>query len=188
MKKLRLVLPVLCVAAMLLSGCELGKNSSTPTVSADISSSEQETSSVVEASVPETTESIVESEPQNSNSVLFDDLEITVDPSITLAEISNQFSELDGSTALVVPVTIKNTGDETSSLNMFYAKYFGSKGTELDSLYFFFDDGSDLFKDIRPGASITANYYMLYDGDGTYYLTFNSFSETKEIAIEVALN
>ncbi len=196
MKKIKHVLPILCVIT-LLSGCGVIKTSSseqsTPTVSAVITSQQettkqQETTTIKEETTPETTESIEEPEPQASNSVVFDDLEITIDPNITVTSVSNQFSDLDGSTVLAVPMTIKNVGNETNSLNMFYAKSFGSKGTELENVYFYFDDGSTIFKDIRSGASMTSNYYLLYDGDGTYYITFKNFSEEKEIAIDVKLD
>lgn len=204
MNKIMKVLPVLCVGAMILSGCELdGKTStSTPTVSADVATSAPETTPVTASiadepstpetttkkeSTPETTESKEESKPQSANSVVFDDLEITVNPNISLTKLDNQFSDLDGSTVLVVPVTVKNVSDETKGLNPFYVKYFGSKGTELDDLYFYFDDGSKLFNDVRPNADTTSNLYMIYDGDGTYYVSFNSFSEKKEIAIDVSL-
>lgn len=204
MNKIMKVLPALCVGAMILSGCELDwkTSTSTPTVSADVATSAPETTPVTASiadepstpetttkkeSAPETTESKEESKPQSANSVVFDDLEITVNPNISLTKLDNQFSDLDGSTVLVVPVTVKNVSDETKGLNPFYVKYFGSKGTELDDLYFYFDDGSKLFSDVRPNADITSNLYMIYDGDGTYYVSFNSFSETKEIAIDVSL-
>ena len=64
------------------------------------------------------------------------------------------------------------------SLQMFYT-------AELENVYYYFDDGKDIFKDIRSGATLNATYYMLYDGDGTYYLSFNSFSESKEIPINI---
>lgn len=124
-----------------------------------------------------------------SNSVNFGGFEISIDASKGfLTSIENTFSDLKGQTVIAIPMTIKNCNNKTDNLNMFYVKTFGSKGTEIDSVYPYFDDGRDIFSELRSGASITGNYYMLYDGDGTYYISFDNFAEEAEIPITVTLS
>lgn len=124
----------------------------------------------------------------NSNTVLFDDLEIIFSSeNAYVTKLENQFSEYNGHTVIAIPISVKNCSDEVQGLNPFYIKYFGSQGVVLRGIESFFDDGYDIYADLRPGASTTGTFYMLYDGAGTYYVSFENFGEKKEIAIEVKL-
>lgn len=115
----------------------------------------------------------------------FDDFELTVEKSYTKTKIDNMFSDNDGKTVIKVPVKVKNVSDETSHLSSFYITYFGSKGTEIDDVEYYFDDSIDDSKDFRPGAEAKKYIYLLYDGSGTYAVEFEYFSETKTVEIEV---
>lgn len=117
----------------------------------------------------------------------FDDLELTVGTSVTYDTVKNQFSEYNGAEVIVLPVTIKNLKDETHSLNTFYVDYFGSKGTELDTVDYYFDAKSITNTgDLRTGASVESVAYLIYDGNGTYGIDFNNYREkiTLEFNIE----
>lgn len=107
----------------------------------------------------------------------FSNFELTFGTSITFDTVDNQFSDNNGDTVIVLPVTIKNNNQETSRLNQFYYKEFGSQGVELDRISAYFDNAIDDMPDLRTGASVSANFYLLYDGNGTYAIDFNNYSE-----------
>ncbi len=120
------------------------------------------------------------------NTLVFDDMEITVSmEEIYLTKDEQRSSDYFEQPIVVVPMLVKNCSEEAKSLNHFYVKYYGAQGKEMDMLYFDFDDGMDIYTSLRPGASIEGNFYMVYDGDGDYYISFYNFSEKKEIAIPV---
>ena len=86
---------------------------------------------------------------------------------------------------LKIGATVKNTTDETKSLNMFYYSLFGSKGTELDSVTAYFDESIDFAGDLRPDASYKKYFYILYDGDGNYGIDFDNYTDQKTVEFEV---
>lgn len=116
----------------------------------------------------------------------FDDLEITISDDISFTTINNEFSDLNHKDIIVIPVTIKNLKDETHSLNMFFYKFYGSKGTGIDSASaYFMDESVDFGGELRAGATYTKNFYIAYDGNGDYYVEFNNFSQKIEIKIPI---
>ncbi len=116
---------------------------------------------------------------------IFDDLEITISDDYSFDTIDNMFSEYDNQVVIKVPVTVKNLKDETHSLNMFYYSFFGSQGTELNTVASYFDDSIDFAGDLRKDASYTKYFYILYDGDGTYTIEFDDWTDKISIDIEV---
>lgn len=104
----------------------------------------------------------------------FDDLEITLGKDYSFTKVNNQFSDHNNADVIKLPVTVKNLKSESHSLNMFYTKIFGSKGTELDgvSSYFMEDENIDFAGELRSGAAYTKYFHFLYDGDGKYAIDF----------------
>lgn len=117
----------------------------------------------------------------------FDGFQITVGTEITYKTVNNQFSEHNGDQVIALPVTIVNNNSETKSLNMFYLEYFGSKGITLDNVDAYFDNTSitDVGK-IRPGASASGYFYLLYDGNGIYGVDFDNFSQKFSLEFNVS--
>lgn len=116
----------------------------------------------------------------------FDDLEITIGSEFTYTIVDNKYSDHHQKEVIKIPVTVKNLSEETHGLNMFYYDFYGSKGTELDSVSAYFsEDSVDFAGDLRTDASYTKYFYVLYDGDGTYTIEFNDFSEKVSIDFEV---
>jgi hypothetical protein len=115
----------------------------------------------------------------------FDDLEITIKDEYSFDTINNKYSENYGQTVVKIPITIKNLKNETHSLNLFYISFFGSQGAETDSIWFYFDDAVENAGDLRTGASYTKYLYLLYDGDGTYTVEFDNWTEKIDIDIDV---
>lgn len=117
----------------------------------------------------------------------FDGFTIQIGDSISTTTLENQYSEKDGSTIIVLPITLTNNGEEANNLNMFYVTEYGSQGLELDSVYTYFDDIRMAGK-MQPGATMSGALYFLYDGDGSYILEFATLaSEPIEVELQVQL-
>lgn len=125
--------------------------------------------------------------PTLGSTINYDDLAIEFGSDLQTTTLQNQFSDKNGETVLFVPLKITNNGSEPKSLNMYAVKAFGSKGTELDTVFTYFEDDARMAGDMRPGASQEANLYFLYDGDGTYYLDFGFYKTEVEVEIPVQL-
>lgn len=115
----------------------------------------------------------------------FDSLELTLDTTYTFTTVDNEFSDVNGRSVIKLGVNVKNVSSETHSLNMFYYKLFGSQGTELDGVTAYFDDSVDFAGDLRPEASYKTYFYILYDGDGTYGIDFDNFSEQVSVEFDI---
>ena len=115
----------------------------------------------------------------------FDGLEITIGSDYTFTTVKNQFSEYNNKPAIKIPVTVKNISGETHSLNSFDYDLFGSLGTELDKINYYFDNSIDQAGELKNGASYTKYFYLLYDGDGTYSIEFDNYSEEKEVEFNI---
>ena len=125
--------------------------------------------------------------PTLGSTIQFDDLDITFGTELATTTIDNQFSDHNGDQIIVVPVTITNTGKDTKGLNMFAVKEYGPKGTELDTVFTYFNDDARMSGDMRSGATLNANLYFLYDGNGDYYLTFGYYKTDVEVVIPITL-
>lgn len=186
---------VLTAAVLLYSAFALAGCSSAP-VSDPVSKTENtsSTDSIIESDVQSTIDSSVRSnsEPAESDtdgdSISFDGFKISIDTERPMSTytIDNQFSELNERKVYAVPMIIENTSDETKGINLFYVTAFGASGTELDSVYAYFTEAQDFYKEMRPGAKIQTAYYMLDDGSGEYYIVFKSFAEEKELKVNIA--
>lgn len=181
----------LCAAGLLafsLFGCGGSAESSATTDAEPSEASETSTEATTEA----TTTEVTEAEPSSltfGSTFTFDGFDIQIGDAISTTTLSNGFSDKDGATIIGVPLTLTNNNEESSSLNMFYVKEFGSSGTELDTVFTYFDDDVRMAGDMRPGASMTAPLYFLYDGDGTYVIEFAEvWGDPIEVEIPVQLN
>lgn len=117
----------------------------------------------------------------------FDELEITIGNEISFTTLDNEFSDLNGSDVVKVPITVKNKKDESHQLNMFYLKTFGTQGTQLDdvSSYFMDQDAIEFAGELMPEASYTKYLYFLYDGNGTYVIKFDNYSKKIEFKLDI---
>ncbi len=206
MKKKTLLL-ALMVTLSSLTGCRVsdppgsdGESSGTGTSANDSAapdSGKTSGSGTSDSNTRSTAESTADSDPQsapessdseaNSGSVNFEGFKISIDTerTVNVLTIDNQFSDLNGRKVYAVPMTIENTGSETKGINMFYVKPFGPSGMELDSVYALFAEAQDFYKEMRPGAKMNTAYYMLDDGSGEYCIVFQSFTEEKELKINL---
>lgn len=115
----------------------------------------------------------------------FDDLEITLGSNFSMITLDNQLSDLDGNNVIKLPIKVKNLSDETHGLNMFYFKFYGSKGTELDSVSAYFDDDVSWSGEMRPDSELETNMHILYDGDGDYYIELDNYSTKIEVKLPI---
>ena len=115
----------------------------------------------------------------------FDGFEISFENKPRWTTVQNQYSDHYGSVVVGFPVSVKNNNDATELFNQFYCSLFGTKGTELSSVHYYFDDSVFEIGELRSGAQNSGYMYFLYDGDGDYYVEFNNFSSRVEIRIPV---
>lgn len=154
-------------------------------------SNNNNTNSSTNANTNDNTNSNINTESNKKNTYglnetfTFDELEITLGSEVTYTKVNNKYSDNHGKSVVKIPVTIKNLKDETHSLNMFYYKAFGSKGTQLDTLGYYFDNSVDEAGDLRSGASYTKYFYLLYDGDGTYAIEFDNWAKKITVEFEI---
>lgn len=138
-----------------------------------------------ETSKPEESKPSSTSSSSRNKTITFDGFKITLDrENAYLTRVDNEYSDVYNKPVIAIPTTVTNNNSKTDGLNMFDIQYFGSAGTELDEVRYYFDDGAKIFSDLRPGASISGTIYMLYDGAGTYYITFDDYPEPKEVSFK----
>ena len=126
------------------------------------------------------------SNPGFSDTFSFDNLSLTFLPSYSFTVLNNQFSDANGQTVLVLPLTIKNDSTESKNLNMYSYHVFGPNGTELESeSAYFMDDSADFAGKLQPGASYTKNLYVLFDGNGTYKIEFGIFNTEVTVDLDI---
>ena len=118
--------------------------------------------------------------------VEFDDLEITFIDDVAWSTIDNEFSDINGAVVFFAPIVVKNMKNETHGLSLFYYTQYGSKGTGLDNVGFYFDGEVAFAGDMRPGATQETFMSFLYDGDGDYYVEFSElFGDTVEVKLPI---
>ena len=118
----------------------------------------------------------------------FDQLDITIGTDLKKGTVDNSFSDKNGQDYIIVPIHVTNLSNENHGLNYLYVKAFGSKGTKAD-IYYYYEDDADISKagEMRSGASNDINVKIMYDGDGTYCLTFDDWSNEINVEFDVAL-
>lgn len=116
----------------------------------------------------------------------YEGLEITVGDTYSFDKVQNEYSDLNGKDLIKLPITVKNVSEETNSLTTSQINQFGPNGTEVDSLFIGDDDDISKASDLRPDASYTKYYYILYDGDGEYVLEFDNWpNRSIEVKIKI---
>ncbi len=200
-----LMAAILLFGSLVLTGCAGSSESESTPNQANTSSTQSSFSNNTQSTVDRGTQSVIKNTQStsdsstqsaaessegetNGDSVTFDGFKISFDTerAMNVFTIDNQFSELNGRKVYAVPMTIENTGGETKGINMFYVKAFGPSGTELDSVFAYFPEAQDFYKEMRSGTKVQTAYYMLDDGSGEYYIVFKSFAEEKELKVNIA--
>lgn len=124
-------------------------------------------------------------EPTFDVPIILGDFEVTFYSQYSLDKVDNRYSDYYGKEVIRIPVKAKNIGSETQGINSFYLKCFGSKGTELDGISYYFDDSLETSGELRPGAEISCALYLLYDGDGDYCVLFDDWSNNVEVILPI---
>lgn len=117
---------------------------------------------------------------------VFDELSLKISPDYSFTKIDNSFSDDNGKTVVVVPITIKNNGSEAKNLNIYSYKGYGAEGVELSKpSAYFMDDAADFGGKLQPGSSYTKNLYFIYDGDGNYKIEFGYLTAEATVSINI---
>jgi len=115
-------------------------------------------------------------------------MEITIGTGIEWFTVDNEYSDNYGDTVFRIPITVHNVGDETGGLNMFDFNFYGTNGTRLNDISFYFDDSVSEAGDMRAGATQESFMYILFDGDGEYVIEFEAgfgFGDKAEVVFNV---
>lgn len=118
----------------------------------------------------------------------FDDLEITLHDEYSFDTLQNQFSDHDGAEVVVIPASITNISDKTHGLNMFLFSVFNPSGQKADDISTYFENsvGYGAAGEMRAGATTEADFVILYEGDGDYYIEFDNYSEIVEVKLPIS--
>ncbi len=115
----------------------------------------------------------------------FDGFEITIGDSAEIQTFESRFNDNNGKDMIVIPFNIKNNGEESSSINMFYVNYYNPDGTEAEDLNSY-NDGLGWGGNLRSGSETTEYAYVLYVEDGEVVIEFSKpFGETIEVFLDV---
>jgi len=117
--------------------------------------------------------------------VTFEGLEMTFGDSIGWDKVDNEFSEHHKKDVVKIPVHVKNVSDDNNSLNFLYVKVFGSKGSETSEVSDYFENGILSSGELRPNAEADYYFYLVYDGDGTYYISLENWTDKTELGFKV---
>jgi hypothetical protein len=154
-----------------------------------VSRSASSTLPIASSALPAPAASSQAQEPSNltlGSTFTFDGFQLTFGTKIGWDKISNQFSEQNGKDAFYIPVTVTNNTGKTSSLNMFYYKVFSPSGLQLETISAYFKNTLEFLGDMRNGAKAEARLYVLYDGNGDYYVSFDNWTEKLEVKVPIA--
>ena len=124
----------------------------------------------------------------NVNVVSMGDFEYAIDiEHLVETKLTGTYiSELEGSRVVGVPVTVTNVGTQSSSPDAWAIEVYGPDGMQQDDLAnYMLDDSLMNVSGMRPGATTTAYVYLLDEGEGTYTIVFDDFSEQWEISVEL---
>ena len=118
------------------------------------------------------------------------DFEITTKNSIENVTLENQYSDLNGSKVMKIPVKIKNLSDETVSSYMLMTESYNPKGVESENVDYYFMETDDknikFIGDIRAGAEADGFLYILNEGSGEYVIEFDEIlGNKKEVKFSV---
>lgn len=113
-------------------------------------------------------------------------ISLVLNAELKIDTVNHKSDKHNGETVVGIPVLVKNISKETAELNYMDIALYGAKGIELDRVHYYFDDGDRAFTSLRPGAEIDGYIYLLYDGNGEYYLSFDAPSPI-EICVPVSI-
>lgn len=122
-----------------------------------------------------------------NETLVFDQLELTFGSNIQWSKLDNRYNKHNGEIVVKVPLKIKNISSQTHGLSSLYHSEYGSKGTKLDRANTFFDDSFEEMGKMRPGATQDTFFYLLYDGDGNYFIELNNYDDDK-FTVKIPVN
>jgi len=122
---------------------------------------------------------VIQTEFSFGETLVFDNLEITFMGSISFIDVSDE-------RIMRIPVTVTNIGDDTNSFPTWQVTSFGPDGLELGRIPWGApDDISRPSTNIRPGASRTNYFSLLFDGYGEYIIEFSRWDDTLQVIFSV---
>ncbi len=104
---------------------------------------------------------------------VFRGLEYTFDTTYSFTTIDNQYSNHNKEEVIKIGATVKNVSEELNSIDKHYISTLGPNGKKLDSISVSFGDSFNHADDLEQNASFKTYFYLLYVGNGEYYIAFD---------------
>lgn len=123
----------------------------------------------------------------STGTLVFDVYEITLSNKYEIIKDEKEYSLHNGEDVIKLPVTIKNTSDTRSHLNMYYHEYYAPNGDKIDSVRSDFGSAADAIDYVwlDPNETKIQYFYILYKGDGKYKIEFDNHKEEKTIEFTI---
>lgn len=117
----------------------------------------------------------------------FDVYEMALGQNYEIVKDEKTSSSHYGENIIKLPVSIKNTSDSTSHLNMYYYDYYAPNGEEIESVRFDFGSAADAidFVSLEPGETKIQYFYIIYKGNGKYKIKFDNYKEQKTVEFNI---
>ena len=117
------------------------------------------------------------------------DWQIAIGTEISFTTVDTRFEVVGGQTAIVIPIMLTNLGNESRWFNSLYTLY-GPDGHRIN------DDGrirsafdtkhfSSTRNSMRPGATLHSHIYVLFVGNGDYFIELGFGESAIEVRIPV---
>ena len=96
-------------------------------------------------------------------------LNITIGENYSFDTVNNPYADTNGREVIRIPLVIKNIDNKTAGLDSMDITIYDSNGRETsESQSILFNE--NIHAKMRPNASISVGLYILYSGDGDYYI------------------
>lgn len=115
----------------------------------------------------------------------FMNFDITIGNITGFLKIDKELSNDHGKEIFKVPISVTNKNKEAEHFSMFYYKMYNPEGKEILSKGSYYDDALDYAPDLEPNDSYDKYLYIPYEGDGSYLLEFNNFSNKVKIVLDI---
>jgi len=114
----------------------------------------------------------------------FEGLEITFEDDISWGIIDSRWSDLDGEYYFLLPVTVANISDSSTSFP-WNVTTFDPNGREINDNIISLVENNDITRsgDIRTKATIESYFHILFNGSGEYVIELDSWRDNITIQV-----
>lgn len=115
----------------------------------------------------------------------FDDYEITIKDNYSFVVIDNVYSDYNGQTVVMLPLTIKNNSDNARNFDIYNYDIYSFQDRMVNNASSYFAQSLDHGAILEPNETYTRYFYFIYEGKGKYLIRFNNNIENVTVEIEI---